>query len=342
MAPGTYDLVVGRCKETGRMKMATKNDVNSSILDYWKSDGCAAKTHEMDCKRPWKLHVVKFGKSGQMTPANKAKLLSWFRTGEWILDIDEDYLSCNNPHGIEFRANFGEDTYKELARVFDADVKDYYEYWRRIEKITKENVYKLTKGEFLKSESVQELVEQLTYVRRELKPVRGKNGKFLKPKLSKNCIGKRGAEEMILSYRDICLKVFPKNVDPNKFNFEDIYGNEDIVETGEMTCVPHHITQAPEILNMLNDSVEIFCQIGRRPLLTTVATSRADRYLPDAQSAFINTLVLSMLRRQWPGARTTRTDIPENTADDLGLNHRKKPLLFRGKGIGGRRIPVSR
>lgn len=70
------------------MKMATKGDRKSAILDYWKSDGCAAKTSELDCQRPWTLHVVKFVKGGRMSPANKEKLISWFRTGEWILDID--------------------------------------------------------------------------------------------------------------------------------------------------------------------------------------------------------------------------------------------------------------
>lgn len=172
---------------------------------------------------------------------------------------------------------------------------------------------------------MRSVVEQLAGIRRD-------NGKRT---------GERAAERTILSYRDICLKVFPRNIDKTKFNFEDVYSNEDIVETGEMTCVPHHITQAPEILNMVNDSVEIFRRL-KRPLLTTVATSRADRYLPDAQAAFINTLVLAMLRRLYPGARTTRTDHPENTADDLGIDTKKKPLLYRGKTPGGRRIPVSR
>merc|ERR1712072_128679 len=191
------------------------------------------------------------------------------------------------------------------------------------EKITKEEVYKFSKAKFMGADSVRVVVDQLAKIEKD-------NGRR---------IGAKKAEEMILSYRDICLKVFPRNVDKTKFNFEDVYSNEDIVETGETTCVPHHITQAPEILNMVNDSVDIFRRL-KRPLLTTVATSRADRYLPDAQAAFINTLVLAMLRRMYPGARTTRTDIPENTADDLDINVKKKPLLYRV--TNGRKIPVSR
>merc|ERR1712072_256409 len=168
---------VGRCKETGRMKMATKGDSRSAILDYWKSDGCAAKCAELDCQRPWKLHVVKFGKGGRMSQANKDKLVVWFRSGEWILDIDEDYLSCNNPHGIEFRANFGEETYKELAQIFDVEVKDYYGYWQNLEKLTTENVYKLSKSKFLKHDITQKLMSQLATV----KPVTDSKGNVEAP-----------------------------------------------------------------------------------------------------------------------------------------------------------------
>jgi len=333
MTPGTYELVVGRCKETGRMKMATKDDKRSAIIDYWMSDGTAAKLHELDCQRPWTLNVVRFNKSGKMSEKNKQRLISLFKSGEWILDIDEDYLSCNNPHGIEFRANFGDETYEQLTRIFDVEVKDYYGYWQNLEKLTTENVYKLSKGAFLKHELTQKILDQLHTDTKFGEAYKDSKGVLVQPMTP---------EETVLVYQKICLKVFPRNVDTNKWNCEDIYGNEDITETGEMTCVPHHISEIPEILNMVNDTVDMFCQLPKRPLLTTVATSRADRYLPDPQAALINTLVLGMLRRQWPGARTTRTDIPDNTAEDMELSNPKPALLFRGKTPSGKRIPVSR
>jgi hypothetical protein len=321
MTPGTYHLVVGRCKKTGRMKMATQGDKRSAILDYWMSDGTAAKLDELECQRPWTLNVVRFNKGGKMSEKNKQRLVDLFRTGEWVLDIDEDYLSCNNPHGIEFRANFGDETYNDLAKIFDVEVKDYYGYWQNLEKLTTDNVYKLPKGQFLKHDLTQKLMKTLE---------------------TQNIDEPMDPEEAMLMYQQICLKVFPRKVDTNKWNCEDIYGNKDITETGEMTCVPHHISQIPEILNMVNDTVDLFCRLGKRPLLTTVATSRADRYLPDPQAALINTLVLGMLRRQWPGARTKRTDIPDNTAEEMELTNPKPALLFRGKTPDGKRIPVSR
>jgi len=321
MDEGDFDLVVGQCKETGRLKVATKDDVKSSILEYWEGDGTAAKCDELTHKREWKLHVVKFNKRGTMSDKNMKKLTKLFRGKHWILDIDEDYLSCNNPHGIEFRANFGDAAYAELTEIFDQDVKMYYQYWESLEKLTTSDIYKLPKRGYLNHEITVDLVAQL-----------------------KTIMSQRKAEDVVLRYRKICLKVFPAKVDKNKWNCEDIYENTDITETGGMSCVPHHITEVPEILNMVNTTVEVFCRIGTPPLMTTVATSRADRYLPDAQSALINTLVLRMLRRQYPGARTTRTDIPENTADDLEPSkaQEKTPLLFRGKNHNGKRLPVSR
>merc|ERR1719361_1625643 len=79
----------------------------------------------------------------------------------------------------------------------------------------------------------------------------------------------------------------------------DIYTNEDLVEIARNTCVPHHITLLPEVLRMVNCCDKMFSQIGSRPLVCTVATSRADHYLPDEQAAAITTLGLRMLRRQY-------------------------------------------
>merc|ERR1712080_529078 len=100
----------------------------------------------------------------------------------------------------------------------------------------------------------------------------------------------------------VCLSVFPRDVDPVLWNCEDFYGDKDIVGTGEMSHVPHHVSTVDEILSMLNDTEKFLMQI-KRPLLATVA-SRADRYLPDPQADFVNTMTLRMLRRRWAGATT--------------------------------------
>merc|ERR1712096_603073 len=122
-------------------------------------------------------------------------------------------------------------------------------------------------------------------------------------RILRTTISRRKAEQTALDFRGVCLTVFPKNVDRTKWNTEDFYDESDIIiDTAAMAAVPHHITTLPHILKMLNSTADILGAIPTRPLLATVATSRADHYLPDPQASLINTLVLRMLRRQYgPG-----------------------------------------
>merc|ERR1711964_443104 len=257
--------------------------------------------------------------AGPMSKENREKLVALFKRGEWILDIDEDYLSCNNPHGIEFRANFGDESYSILQDIYDADVAEYYQYWKGLEKIVLEGKFKLSADRFHDDETVREVFDLL-----------------------KTAMDAIEAKITLDKFQQVCVTVFPRKVDKSKWNAEDYYEHKDIIETGEMTCVPHHISTLPHILKMLNSAVDIFNAIPTRPVLTTVATSRCDRYLPDPQASLINTLVLRMLRRQYgPGVRTIRTDKPEDSAEDVEVINVKPPLLYRGKK-GGKKKPVSR
>merc|ERR1711964_928500 len=111
----------------------------------------------------------------------------------------------------------------ELTEIFDQDVKMYYQYWETLEKLTTSDIYKLPKRGYLNHEITVDLVAQL-----------------------KTIMSQRKAEDVVLKYRKICLKVFPAKVDKNKWNCEDIYENTDITETGGMSCVPHHITEVPD------------------------------------------------------------------------------------------------
>lgn len=320
---GSYDLLVGISKVDGRMKVASANERRPAILDYWMSDDADCKKEELEVFRPWKLHVIKFSKSGPMSKQNFTKLVSNFEKGEWILDIDEDYLSCNNPHGIEFRANFGDESYETLTKIYDADVLEYYEYWKGLEKIVLEEKFKLSVDRFHDDETVRAVIDQL-----------------------KTIMEVKEAVLTLDKFRTVCLTVFPKKVDKTKWNAEDYYEPKDIIETGEMTCVPHHVSSLPHILKMLNSTVDILNAIPKRPVLITVATSRCDRYLPDAQASLINTLVLRMLRRQFgPGVKTIRTDIPEHSAEDVEPTNNpiKPPMLYaKTKTKSGKRKPVSR
>lgn len=322
LGAGSYDLLVGISKEDGRMKVASASARRPAILDYWKSDGADCKKEEFAVYRPWKLHVFKFSKNGPMSAKNRAKIVSNFQKGEWILDIDEDYLSCNNPHGIEFRANFGDESYDILRDIYDADVQEYYEYWKGLEKIVLEGKFKLSSDAFHNDETVRIVLDLL-----------------------KTAMSAKEAKLTLDKFQSVCVTVFPRKVDKSKWNAEDYYEHKDIIETGEMTCVPHHVSTLPHILKMLNSTVEIFEAIPKKPVLITVATSRCDRYLPDAQASLINTLVLRMLRRQFGNVKTIRKDIPEHSAEDVEpQEYQVKPakLYAKKRGKNGKRKPVSR
>merc|ERR1712096_82247 len=215
-------------------------------------------------------------------------------------------------HGIEFRSNFGDESYETLSKIYDAEVREYYEYWKGLEKIVLEGKFKLKTDKFMDDETVRDVMRILQTT--------------------------MDAQEAVVTldkFRQVCLTVFPKKVDKTKWNAEDYYEHKDIIETGEMTCVPHHISTLPHILKMLNSTVDIFEAISRQPVLITVATSRCDRYLPDAQASLINTLVLRMLRRQFGDVRTIRNDIPETSAEDVEpQDYQVKPAKLYAKKRG--------
>jgi len=121
---------------------------------------------------------------------------------------------------------------------------------------------------------------------------------------------------MMKDYYSMCRYVFPNKTNKNEFKTEHVYDADVIIDAGEMTTVPHHISTLPEILSLINNTVSLFKQINSRPEIITVATSRKDQYTPEQQASQINTLVLSMLKKQWPNSKITRYDIPEYSTDE--------------------------
>ena len=71
-----------------------------------------------------------------------------------------------------------------------------------------------------------------------------------------------------------------------------------------------------EEFHLINNTVSLFKQLNSRPEIITVATSRKDQYTPEQQASQINTLVLSMLKKQWPYSKITRHDLPQYSTDE--------------------------
>merc|ERR1719456_1621217 len=102
------------------MKIAVPGDKALFALHYWTSDGSVCKCADLEEQRPWKLHVVKFGKNGKFSKDSMRKIVSICKHSPWILDIDEDYLSCQNPFTVEFSQLYGAETLEKLKTIYQA------------------------------------------------------------------------------------------------------------------------------------------------------------------------------------------------------------------------------
>eukprot|EP00492_Amphilonche_elongata_P004236 TRINITY_DN4618_c0_g1_i1.p1 TRINITY_DN4618_c0_g1~~TRINITY_DN4618_c0_g1_i1.p1 ORF type:complete len:152 (+),score=35.61 TRINITY_DN4618_c0_g1_i1:42-458(+) len=107
---GTYDLVMGIHKKTGKLLTASAdgdNENNAAVTDYWDCDGTAGDLSDLQFQKPWKLHVFKHNKNGNLPDDSFDEMTSILKDSTWVLDIDEDFFSCNNPHRDDFSACFG-------------------------------------------------------------------------------------------------------------------------------------------------------------------------------------------------------------------------------------------
>lgn len=85
-------------------------------------------------------------------------------------------------------------------------------------------------------------------------------------------------------------------------------------ETGELTGLPHHISELDEITAMGNTTERLLKSMDR-PLYVTLATSRSDRYLPDCQAVMIHGMLDEMMERIYKRVDVIRRDCPKYTID---------------------------
>ena len=98
----THEMYCGIDREDGKMKVAIKDDkLKMSMMEYWSSGGFAVPLAKLDYVRPFKMHVVHFNKKCKLEPECMAKIVDVCKGNPWILDIDEDYLSSQNPFTVE-------------------------------------------------------------------------------------------------------------------------------------------------------------------------------------------------------------------------------------------------
>jgi len=285
---GSWDLIVGRDKNDGMMKIAVPGDRDLSMLGYWGYDGSIGKCADLVDQRPWKLHVVKFQKNGKFTKDGLAKIVSICKNSPWILDIDEDYLSCQNPFTVEFVSLYGQEAHDKMAEIYRA-LRDYNgddeKYMEALEKIVKKDVHLLSPSAYSEHEFVKTAVKEAV----------------------DNGVSRSKAVRLVNEWRVFCRKHLPQNPDKDEpFHVREVKDAETITEAAGIISVPHHISTLAEMVQLLKSTRELFDTIRRAPGVVTVATSRYDEYTPETQAATINCLILDLLTEAWDHIRKTK------------------------------------
>eukprot|EP01083_Nonionella_stella_P078220 213913_1 len=280
LKPGSYDMLCGINKKTGRGAIAVDAvNANSArykkgVIPYYETDGVYASVDDLTDIRRWRLEVFICAKSGKFTQKDHARFVEMFGRDEWILDIDEDYFSCNNPFLDEFQSFFGEKDLSALRLLFStADVSE---------------------------EDIELLMKSIGVSRKrfiELPEVKKVQRNLCSPK----------AKKALLQFWDMCRRV--GRVSKHRWSISDVLKSSDFVDIGNMLCLPHHISKIDEITTMVNSVHDLLMDLSR-PSLVTVATSRADRYLPDPQAAHIHRFTTILLKDVFDSRNITRLDKP--------------------------------
>merc|ERR550517_250450 len=302
---GCWDLLVGKDKNDGRIKIGTKGDKELSCLEYWESDDSICKEADFEYCREWTLMVVRYGRNLKLSETQTMRLINEFSEGPWVLDIDEDFLSCNNPYLDKFRDLFGDRAYKVLSKVYnihpdEAAVED------NLLKCFKKESYKKSWSRFSKSALVRDMKKGMqesgktqalkTFHKFLNKHWPNKNG--IKPKEGEPDYSDSDSESEFEDYE-----------------IADFFTLDDVHSCGGLSMLPHHISTAKEIKGLMNEADELFENLPP-PKIITVATSRLDRYLPDSQAALIHSFLENVLTSRYDTMNVLRLDRPQFSVDN--------------------------
>jgi len=298
--PGTYNLLVGKDKNDGRIKVAAPNNKKLACLEYWESGDTTCNVEDFEYYKEWTLMVVRYGKSCRLPEKQRERLKQELASGTWVLDIDEDFFSCNNPYFDEFRDLFGEKTHKMISKIYGTDAEHTAEMEETLMTMFRNKTYKKPWGRFSKSVLGKSLLKML------------------------NCTGK---SKVLKEFHAFLRKNWPHggmdqedSSDEDQIEFEgwdvrDFFTLDDLHRTGQLACLPHHISTAKEIKELVNEVDALFDELPN-PAIVTVATSRLDRYLPDSQAATIHSFVETMLTNRFEGSKVIRLDKPNFSVDN--------------------------
>lgn len=284
---GSYNLVCGLDKKTGKLMTCSSdgdNENNSAISDYWDCDGTAGELRNLKFKKEWTLHVFKHRKDGSLPDNSFYEISSILKDQTWVLDIDEDFFSCNNPHRDDFSACFGSRAFNLIKKIYDTGSP----YDQNLEKIVMEKQFLATQKAYLKNKNVKKLIKELN-----------------------EDDSKKPGRKLMLQFKDI-LATYYKEDYLEGVNVEQLFELSDFHTAGLYSGLPHHLSKVDLIVELGNAVEEILNELmSNKPVHITLATSRADRYLPDCQAAIIYDMVDSMMEALYEKIKVTRMDKPE-------------------------------
>jgi len=294
--PGTWKLLVGKDKNDGILKIAAPGNKKLACLDYWDTGGSTCKVEDFEYYREWTLMVVRYGKNCKLPQKQLDRLVEEFDEGHWVLDIDEDFFSCNNPYFDEFRDLFGEKMHKIVKKVYN-HATDYEELEEALMSMFRTQSYKKSWSRFSKSSTCTHLLELMTC--KSKKKVLKELHAFLRKNWPNG-----GLDDESSDSED----------EWDGWGVKDFFTLDDLHRTGQLACLPHHISTAKEIKTLMNDVDDLLGEMTD-PTIVTVATSRLDRYLPDSQAGPIHGLLENMLRARYGTKTVHRLDKPKFSVD---------------------------
>eukprot|EP00493_Phyllostaurus_siculus_P027255 UN27602 len=157
---GTYELVCGIDKKTGKLMTADadgNNKENDAVTDYWDCDGTAGKLSNLKFRKKWTLHVFQHRKDGKLPDEHFYEISEILGDSTWVLDIDEDFFSCNNPHRDDFSACFGARGFSIIKKIYDIGAP-----WdENLEKIVMEKKFLASEKDYLKNKNVKKVIKGL-------------------------------------------------------------------------------------------------------------------------------------------------------------------------------------
>jgi len=241
---GTYEFSIGQDVNDGKIKTSLKED-------YFIADCCYQEEKLLKSKSKVLLHVVELSKD--------KTLLSKLIKKDYILDIDLDYFSTQNP----FLGMLYEDDFQELRKVYETDetnkLKDPIFYQK------------------LQQEKIKEMKTRLKCLYEKKHPTVQDN------------LYKR-----MLKLTDNYRKMSSENEEDVNFS---ILHNAGMCCHGDAAGVPHHPSSKDQILDMMNITIEAISLVQNKPIIATISRSSTDDYCPADQVDFIQDETLKIISK---------------------------------------------